>query len=128
MKVNQQRSLVEDIVRSGGRYNLGLEAGSKPELLIALAKLENPNALLICNGFKDKDYIETALHSVRLGRKTIIVIDRFEEIPLLIRVSKELDISPSIGFRVKLQAKGAGKWMESSGCSIQVRPNGSGNY
>ena len=115
IKVNQQRSLVEDIVRHGEESNLGLEAGSKPELLIALAKLKNPNALLICNGFKDQEYIETALLATRLGRKAIIVIDRFEELGLLIREAKKLDIRPEIGFRVKLQARGAGKWVESSG-------------
>lgn len=115
IKVNQQRSLVEDIVRFGLETNLGLEAGSKPELLIALALQENPNALLICNGFKDRPYIETALLATRLGRNVIVVIDRFEELGLLIQQCKKLDIRPNIGFRAKLESKGAGKWVESSG-------------
>ena len=115
IKVNQQRSLVEDIVRFGLESNLGLEAGSKPELLIALAVLENPQALLICNGFKDRPYIETALLATRLGRNVIVVIDRFEELGLLIQQSKKLDIRPNIGFRAKLESKGAGKWVDSSG-------------
>lgn len=115
IKVNQQRSLVEDIVRFGAETNLGLEAGSKPELLIALALLENPQALLICNGFKDRPYIETALLATRLGRNVVVVIDRFEELGLLVQQSKKLDIRPNIGFRAKLESKGAGKWVESSG-------------
>jgi arginine decarboxylase len=115
IKVNQQRYLVEEMVEFGKATNLGLEAGSKPELLIALAVLDNPNALLVCNGFKDSEYIETALLARKLGRNTIIVVDRFSELPMIIESSKYLNIRPSIGFRVKLESKGAGKWIESSG-------------
>lgn len=115
IKVNQQRHLVEAMVRFGAETNLGLEAGSKPELLVALALLDNPEALLICNGFKDKEYIETALLASRLGRNVIIVIDRFQELPLLFQIAKSLDITPRIGFRAKLENKGAGKWVDSSG-------------
>lgn len=115
IKVNQQRHLVEALVRYGLETALGLEAGSKPELLVALALLDNPEALLVCNGFKDKEYIETALQASRLGRNVIIVIDRFQELPLLVQVSRQLGISPRIGFRAKLEAKGAGKWVDSSG-------------
>jgi arginine decarboxylase len=115
IKVNQQRHLVEAMVRFGAETNLGLEAGSKPELLVALALLDNPEALLICNGFKDKEYIETALLATRLGRNVVIVIDRYQELPLLFQIAKSLDIQPKIGFRAKLENKGAGKWVDSSG-------------
>ncbi|MGZ3652585.1 MAG: biosynthetic arginine decarboxylase [Bdellovibrionota bacterium] len=115
IKVNQQRHLVEAMVKVGHETGLGLEAGSKPELLVALALLDNPEALLICNGFKDKEYIETALLASRLGRNIIIVIDRFQELPLLLNIARQLDIKPRIGFRAKLENKGAGKWVDSSG-------------
>jgi arginine decarboxylase len=115
IKVNQQRHLVEAMVRFGADTALGLEAGSKPELLVALALLDNPEALLICNGFKDKEYIETALLASRLGRNIVIVIDRYQELPLLFQIAKSLDITPRIGFRAKLENKGAGKWVDSSG-------------
>lgn len=115
IKVNQQRHLVEAMVRFGAETNLGLEAGSKPELLVALALLDNPEALLICNGFKDKEYIETALLASRLGKNIVIVIDRFQELPLLFSIAKSLDVVPKIGFRAKLENKGAGKWVDSSG-------------
>ncbi|MCO5143313.1 MAG: biosynthetic arginine decarboxylase [Oligoflexia bacterium] len=115
IKVNQQRHLVEAMVKFGEATNLGLEAGSKPELLVALAILENPEALLICNGFKDKEYIETALLASRLGKNVVVVIDRYQELPLLIQVANSLGIKPRIGFRAKLENKGAGKWVDSSG-------------
>jgi arginine decarboxylase len=115
IKVNQQRYLVEEMVEFGKKSHLGLEAGSKPELLIALAVMDNPNALLICNGFKDSEYIETALLARKLGRNTIIVVDRMSELPLIVEASKNLNIRPCIGFRAKLESRGAGKWVESSG-------------
>jgi arginine decarboxylase len=115
IKVNQQRHLVEEMVEFGKATRLGLEAGSKPELLIALAVMDNPEGLLICNGFKDSEYIETALLARKLGRNTIIVVDRYSELPMIIESSKYLGIRPVIGFRAKLESKGAGKWIESSG-------------
>ncbi len=115
IKVNQQRYLVEEMVSFGKKHRLGLEAGSKPELLIALAFMDTPEALLICNGFKDAEYIETALLAQRLGRHTVIVVDRLSELPMIIESSKNLGIRPHIGFRAKLDSKGAGKWIESSG-------------
>jgi arginine decarboxylase len=115
IKVNQQRHLVEAMVKVGHETGLGLEAGSKPELLVALALLDNPDALLVCNGFKDKEYIETALLSTRLGRNILIVIDRYQELPLLLNIARQLDVKPRIGFRAKLENKGAGKWVDSSG-------------
>lgn len=115
IKVNQQRTLVQDIVRFGAKSNLGLEAGSKPELLVALAEMKNIEGLIICNGFKDRSYIQTALLAQKLGRKVVVVIDRYEELNVLIDESKRLEIRPEIGFRVKLEERGAGKWVESSG-------------
>jgi arginine decarboxylase len=115
IKVNQQRHVVEEIVEFGAESGVGLEAGSKPELLIALALLETPGALIICNGYKDRKYIETALLAQRLGRTPIIVVDRFHEVELIIRTSQELGIRPHIGVRARLSTKGAGKWIESTG-------------
>jgi len=115
IKVNQQRHVVEEIVDFGAEWGVGLEAGSKPELLIALALLDTPDALVICNGYKDRAYVETALLGQRLGRTPVIVIDRFHELDLVIKTAAELGIRPHIGVRAKLASKGAGKWVESTG-------------
>jgi arginine decarboxylase len=115
IKVNQQRHVVEEIVEYGAALNVGLEAGSKPELLIALAIMDTPEALIICNGYKDRSYIELALLAQRLGRTPIIVVDRFREVDLIIRTARDLGIRPHIGVRARLTTKGAGKWVESTG-------------
>jgi arginine decarboxylase len=115
IKVNQQRHVVEEIIEYGAPFGVGLEAGSKPELLVALALLETPNALIICNGYKDRAYVETALLAQRLGRNPVIVVDRFREIDLVIKTARELGIRPRIGMRARLTTKGAGKWVESTG-------------
>lgn len=115
IKVNQQRHVVEEMVEHGASLGIGLEAGSKPELLVALAHLDTPEALIICNGYKDRAYLETALLAQRLGRLPIIVIDRFRELDLLIKTASELGIRPHIGVRARLTARGAGKWVESTG-------------
>ena len=115
IKVNQQRHLVEELLKHGSPYNMGLECGSKPELLVALAMVENPTSLVICNGFKDYEYVETALLAQKLKKKVIVVVDRFDELPLIVNISKKLNVKPTIGLRVKLWAKGSGKWVESSG-------------
>lgn len=115
IKVNQQKHLVEEIVKHGKERRLGLECGSKPELLVVLALMNTPNALVICNGFKDVEYIETAMLSQKLGRHTIIVVDRFEELKMIIESAKKLNTRPHIGFRAKLNTQGAGKWVDSSG-------------
>ncbi|MDJ0649696.1 MAG: biosynthetic arginine decarboxylase [Xenococcaceae cyanobacterium MO_188.B19] len=119
VKCNQNRHLLEDLVRYGQPYQFGLEAGSKPELMIALAILE-PNTdssetLLICNGYKDREYIETALLATRLGHKPIIVIEQITELYTILQVSQELDIKPIIGVRAKLNSKGMGRWGNSTG-------------
>jgi arginine decarboxylase len=115
IKVNQQRHVVEEIIEYGAPFGVGLEAGSKPELLVALALLDTPGALIICNGYKDRAYIETAILAQRIGRYPIIVIDRFHEIDLVIKTSRELGIRPHLGMRARLSTKGAGKWVESTG-------------
>jgi arginine decarboxylase len=115
IKVNQQRHVVEEIVQHGAEHRIGLEAGSKPELLIALALLETPEALIVCNGYKDRAYVELALLAQKLGRTPIVVIDRFHELDLVIKTARELDIRPHIGVRARLSTRGAGKWVESTG-------------
>ncbi len=115
IKVNQQRHLVQEIVDSGKKLRLGLECGSKPELLVVLALMNTENAVIICNGFKDWEYIETAILSQKLGRNTIIVVDRKEELPMIIAAAKQFNARPKIGFRAKLNTQGAGKWVDSSG-------------
>ncbi|MCB0383946.1 MAG: biosynthetic arginine decarboxylase, partial [Bdellovibrionales bacterium] len=115
IKVNQQSHLVKEVVAFGRSTHLGLECGSKPELLVALALMDTNDALVICNGFKDWEYIETALLSRKLGRETIIVVDRKSELDTIIAVSKHLGISPRIGLRGKLNTQGSGRWVESSG-------------
>jgi arginine decarboxylase len=115
IKVNQQRHIVEELIEYGRPYNLGLEAGSKPELLVALALQDNPDALILCNGYKDRAYIETALLAQKLGRRVIIIMDRMAELETILLAAKELDIRPVIGMRARLSTKGAGKWVESTG-------------
>lgn len=115
IKVNQQRHVVEQLVLHGKDVHLGLEAGSKPELLVAMALLEKNSGLLICNGYKDEEYIETALQAERIGIKTVLVLDRFAELPMVVKVARKLGIKPRIGLRAKLAARGKGRWVESSG-------------
>lgn len=115
VKCNQQRHLVEDLVRFGRPHQFGLEAGSKPELLIALATLSTPGALLVCNGYKDREYVETAMLAQRLGQTPIIVLEQVEEVQLVIEASRKLNIQPILGVRVKLSTKGVGRWGDSAG-------------
>lgn len=115
IKCNQQRHIVEDLVRFGKAYQFGLEAGTKPELMIALASLDTPGALIICNGYKDESYIETAMLGQRLGQKPIIVLEQVEEVDVAIATAKRLGIQPHLGVRAKLAAKGSGRWGTSAG-------------
>ncbi|MEM7726638.1 MAG: biosynthetic arginine decarboxylase [Cyanobacteria bacterium P01_A01_bin.45] len=115
VKCNQQRHLIEDLVRFGKPHQFGLEAGSKPELMIALASLDTPGAPLICNGYKDQEYIETAMLAQKLGQMPIIVLEQIEEVDLVIQVSRQLGIEPIVGVRAKLSTRGMGRWGSSSG-------------
>lgn len=115
VKCNQQKHLLEDLVRFGKPHQFGLEAGSKPELMIALAMLDTPGALLICNGYKDRDYIETAMLAQRLGQTPIIVLEQVEEVDLVINATKNLGIKPIVGVRAKLSTQGVGRWGTSTG-------------
>jgi len=115
IKVNQLREVVDEIVAAGRDYSYGLEAGSKPELMIALAMHEGPNRLIICNGYKDHDYIRLALLGRKLGKRVIIVVEQLSEIDDIIRISAETGVKPMIGFRAKLQTRGEGRWALSTG-------------
>lgn len=115
IKVNQQRHVVEEVVRAGKNTHLGLEAGSKAELLVATALLDDDDRLMILNGYKDTEYVETALSAQRLGLNPFLVLDRFAELELIMNVAKREGVRPNIGVRFRLTSKGAGKWQESSG-------------
>ncbi|MBF7074295.1 biosynthetic arginine decarboxylase [Glaciecola sp. MH2013] len=115
IKVNQMREVVEEIVDAGAPYDFGLEAGSKSELLAVLAYNTNPNSLTILNGYKDEEFIRLSLLGRKLGRKVVVVIEKYSELLMLVRLSKELNIEPIIGLRSKMTAMGKGKWQGSSG-------------
>jgi arginine decarboxylase len=115
IKVNQHRYVVEEICQFGRPYHYGLEAGSKPELLAVMGILDDEEALIICNGYKDEEYIETALMCSKLGRKVIIVVEKFSELDLIATTAKKMGVRPRIGIRVKLAAKGSGRWEASGG-------------
>ncbi|OAM88984.1 biosynthetic arginine decarboxylase [Termitidicoccus mucosus] len=115
IKVNQLREVVDEILAAGKDYHHGLEAGSKPELMIALAMHDNNQRLIICNGYKDHDYIRLALMGRKIGKRVIIVVEQLSEVDHIIEISRELGVRPLIGFRVKLQTRGEGKWSSSSG-------------
>ena len=115
IKVNQQRQVVEEIVKFGQPFNIGLEAGSKPELHAILAILDNPEALLVCNGYKDESFIRLALMSQKLGKKVFIVVEKLDELTMIERVAGELGVKPNIGLRIKLVSAGQGRWSSSAG-------------
>src|SRR6478752_1565343 len=115
IKVNQLREVIEEIVDAGQEFHFGLEAGSKPELVAALAMHKDPESLIICNGYKDRAFIRIALLGRKLGKSVIIVVEKLEELEQAIRASKEVGVEPHIGIRVCLYNKGAGKWAPSGG-------------
>lgn len=115
IKVNQLREVIEEILDAGLPYHYGLEAGSKAELQVVLAYNSDPEALTICNGYKDSEYIRLALLGRQLGRKVIIVIEQMSELPLVLKVAKEVGVMPILGVRAKLSSKGSGKWEHSAG-------------
>jgi arginine decarboxylase len=115
IKVNQQRHVVEEILHFGKPYNFGLEAGSKPELLAVLAMVEDDKTPIICNGFKDDEFIEAVILATKIGKNIIPVVEKFSELELIAKYAKLHNVKPSIGVRVKLSARGAGRWEESGG-------------
>jgi arginine decarboxylase len=115
IKVNQRRMVVETIAEFGAKYRTGLEAGSKAELALCLVQDTHPEALLCCNGFKDDDFIRLALWGRKLGKNTIITLEKYSELDRVLRVSQEMGIRPALGFRFKLHARGSGQWESSGG-------------
>ncbi len=115
IKVNQHRYVVEEIVQFGRPYHYGLEAGSKPELLAVMGMLDDEEALIICNGYKDEEYIETALMASKLGRTVLIVVEKFSELGLIAETARKIGVRPRIGIRVKLSTRGSGRWEASGG-------------
>ena len=115
IKVNQQRPVLEEMVRHGKKFNIGLEAGSKPELHAVLSIMDNPESLIICNGYKDAEFIELALLAQKMGKRMFIVVEKLNELKLIRDVSRSLNVKPNVGMRVKLASSGSGKWEESGG-------------
>jgi arginine decarboxylase len=115
IKVNQLREVVEEILDAGKPFNFGLEVGSKPELFAGLAQQTQPGGMIICNGYKDAEFIKMALVGIKLGKKVIMVVEKLEELKQIIAISRQIGVEPLIGIRARLQSKGAGKWAESGG-------------
>src|SRR4029077_8857390 len=115
IKVNQLREVVEEILDAGKPFDFGLEVGSKPELFAGLALQNQLGSLIICNGYKDCEFIKMALLGTKLGKKVIMVVEKLEELKQIISVSRSLGVEPQIGIRARLLSKGAGKWAESGG-------------
>lgn len=125
IKVNQVRQVVEEIVSHGRKFNIGLEAGSKPELHAVLALNNADKSVIICNGYKDENYIELALLAQKMGRRIYIVAEKLNELKLMVNVAKRLGIRPNMGVRIKLTSAGSGKWEESGGDSSKFGLNSS---
>jgi arginine decarboxylase len=115
IKVNQQRHVVEEIVEFGQPYGVGLECGSKPELQAILGLAETTDHVIVCNGYKDEEFMRLALMGQKLGHQVFIVMEQVSEVEVLLKVAAELDVRPSIGVRIKLSAEGAGRWAGSGG-------------
>jgi len=115
IKVNQLREVVEEILDAGKSYDFGLEVGSKPELFAGLALQNQADSLVICNGYKDAEFIRMALLGIKLGKRVIMVVEKLEELRQIITISKQISVEPLIGIRARLLSKGAGKWAESGG-------------
>src|SRR5439155_21620194 len=115
IKVNQQRHVVEEILDFGKPYNFGLEAGSKPELLAVLAVTGGHPTPIICNGFKDDEFIKMVVLASKIGKNIIPVVEKFTEVEAIVKHAQELGVRPAIGVRVKLASRGAGRWRSSAG-------------
>ncbi len=115
IKVNQMQPVVEEIISHGRKFNLGLEAGSKPELHAVIAIQCQSDSLIICNGYKDQSYIELALLAQKMGKRIFIVVEKLNELEIIARAAKKLNVKPNLGIRIKLASSGSGKWEESGG-------------
>lgn len=115
IKVNQMQPVVDEIISHGRKFNLGLEAGSKPELHAVIAVQCKSDSLIICNGYKDESYIELALLAQKMGKRVFLVVEKLNELRLIARMAKQLNVRPNIGIRIKLASSGSGKWEESGG-------------
>ena len=115
IKVNQMRPVVEEIISHGKKFNLGLEAGSKPELHAVIAVNTDSDSLIVCNGYKDESYIELALLAQKMGKRIYLVVEKMNELKLIAKMAKQLNVQPNIGIRIKLASSGSGKWEESGG-------------
>src|SRR5215467_12635193 len=114
IKVNQQRQVVEEVLEFGRPFGFGLEAGSKPELMAVMALADNDTPI-ICNGFKDDEYIEMAMLAQKMGRKIIPVVEKYTELHLILKYSQRVGVRPAIGVRVKLASRASGRWKSSGG-------------
>lgn len=115
IKVNQQQEVVEEVTRYGKKYHYGLEAGSKPELIAALAYMHDPQAYIVCNGYKDEEFIDLALYGNKMGIQVVLVLEMPSELDLIIERSRKLGIRPLLGVRIRLTTESAGHWSESGG-------------
>ena len=115
IKVNQMQPVVEEVIGHGKKFNLGLEAGSKPELHAVIAVQCQSDSLIVCNGYKDEDYIELALLAQKMGKRIFIVVEKLSELDTIAKVAKKLHVEPNLGVRIKLASSGSGKWEESGG-------------
>jgi len=115
IKVNQTQPVVNEVVGHGKKFNIGLEAGSKPELHAVIASSTDNDSLIICNGYKDEDYIELALLAQKMGRRIFLVVEKLNELKMIVKIAERLEISPNLGIRVKLASSGSGKWESSGG-------------
>ena len=115
IKVNQMQPVVSEIISHGKKFNLGLEAGSKPELHAVIAINTDSESLIICNGYKDESYIELALLAQKMGKRIFLVVEKMNELKLIARLGKKLNVRPNIGIRIKLASSGSGKWEDSGG-------------
>ena len=125
IKVNQMRPVVEEIISHGKRYNLGLEAGSKPELHAVLATHMDSDSLIICNGHKDQNFIELALLAQKMGKRVFLVVEKLPELKIIAETAKKLGVRPNLGIRIKLASSGSGKWQESGGDASKFGLNSS---
>lgn len=125
IKVNQMRPVVEEIISHGAKYNIGLEAGSKPELHAVLATHMDSDSIIVCNGHKDQNYIEMALLAQKMGKRVFLVVEKLPELTIIAKAAERLNVKPNLGVRIKLASSGTGKWAESGGDASKFGLNSS---